>query len=91
VHLQVLDLIEALIKSRGWSYLRLDGSVISRDRQGLIDAYNKDDDYSKLIFLVSTKAGGVGINLVSACKVIMVSQLLFILYYHTLLYSAILV
>jgi SNF2 family DNA or RNA helicase len=65
---RVLDLIEKFIKASGWSYCRLDGTTVGTQRQGIIDRYNNDK--SLLIFLLSTKAGGLGINLTSASKVI---------------------
>lgn len=45
----------------------------SKQRQGLIDSFNSTP--SKLIFLLSTKAGGMGINLVSANKVVNILSL----------------
>lgn len=47
---------------------RLDGSTPVTDRQDLINEYTEDD--SIFIFLLSTKAGGLGINLTAADTVI---------------------
>jgi SNF2 family DNA or RNA helicase len=63
-----LDLIEAFIRGKGWKWSRLDGKSAASTRQGMVDSFNKDP--SLLIFLISTKAGGVGLNLASASKVI---------------------
>ena len=57
----VLDVMEQYLKIRGHSYLRLDGSTPVQERQLLIDQYNSDD--SIFLFILSTKAGGLGINL----------------------------
>lgn len=47
---------------------RLDGRVSGNDRQKAIDRFNKD--VSSFVFLLSTRAGGVGINLTAADTVI---------------------
>ena len=65
---RVLDLIEKLVKGSGWSSVRLDGDTLTNSRQSVIDSFNKSP--SLYIFLLSTRAGGIGINLVSASKVI---------------------
>lgn len=64
----MLDLLEKYMTIRGHTYLRLDGSTPVFERQDLIDLYNQDD--SIFAFLLSTKAGGVGINLAAADTVI---------------------
>lgn len=58
----MLDSVETLANYRGWSTLRLDGTVLSDKRQSLVDRFNRSNDPS-LIFLLSSKAGGVGLNL----------------------------
>nr|CAD7573644.1 unnamed protein product [Timema californicum] len=64
----VLDLVEEYLIMRGYRFCRLDGSTKLKTRQENIDAYNKDPDL--FIFLISTRAGGLGINLVAADTVI---------------------
>ncbi|XP_031844634.1 SWI/SNF-related, matrix-associated actin-dependent regulator of chromatin, subfamily a, containing DEAD/H box 1 [Nomia melanderi] len=64
----VLDILEEYLTIRGKSYLRLDGSTPVTDRQFLINQYTEDE--SIFIFLLSTKAGGLGINLTTADTVI---------------------
>ena len=49
-------------------YLRLDGTTPPAKRGKLVDAFNTIDE--KFIFLLSTKAGGLGLNLVSATAVL---------------------
>lgn len=49
-------------------FLRLDGQTPVMERQDLIDEYNQDSEI--FIFLLSTKAGGLGINLTAADTVI---------------------
>uniref|UniRef100_A0A0K2U565 SWI/SNF-related matrix-associated actin-dependent regulator of chromatin subfamily A containing DEAD/H box 1 homolog n=1 Tax=Lepeophtheirus salmonis TaxID=72036 RepID=A0A0K2U565_LEPSM len=65
----VLDIIEDYLKIRGHNYIRLDGSTPVTERQYLIDDFNQDS--SIFIFILSTKAGGLGINLTSANTVIL--------------------
>jgi len=61
----MLDLIEEYCNLRGWRYCRLDGSVNRVQRTVDISCFNADG--SKLfIFLMSTRAGGLGVNLQSA-------------------------
>ncbi|RWS03658.1 SWI/SNF-related matrix-associated actin-dependent regulator of chromatin subfamily A containing DEAD/H box 1-like isoform X1 [Dinothrombium tinctorium] len=64
----VLDIMEEYMKLRKYKYLRLDGSTKVSERLGLIDEFN--DDETIPIFLLSTKAGGLGINLTAADVVI---------------------
>lgn len=65
----VLDILEAFLNIRGHKWLRLDGGTSVTDRQDLIDKYNGDS--SILAFLLSTRAGGQGINLASANVVVL--------------------
>jgi SNF2 family DNA or RNA helicase len=52
----------------GIEYESLDGSVNYEDRQNRIDRFNKNPNV--LVFVISTKAGGIGINLTSATNII---------------------
>ncbi|XP_032675954.1 SWI/SNF-related matrix-associated actin-dependent regulator of chromatin subfamily A containing DEAD/H box 1 homolog isoform X2 [Odontomachus brunneus] len=64
----VLDILEEYLTIRGHTFLRLDGSTPVTDRQTLINNYTQDS--SIFIFLLSTRAGGLGINLTAADTVI---------------------
>ncbi|KAH8602530.1 P-loop containing nucleoside triphosphate hydrolase protein [Bisporella sp. PMI_857] len=64
----VLDILEAVLNSSYISYTRIDGSTKIDERQSLIDTFR--DDESITAFLLTTKAGGTGINLMYANKVI---------------------
>lgn len=64
----MLDIMEEYMQIRGHPYLRLDGQTKVSDRIDLIDEFNDDDDV--FVFLLSTKAGGLGINLTAANVVI---------------------
>ncbi|CAK7207099.1 Putative ATPase [Sporothrix eucalyptigena] len=65
-----LDLLEAYCAElRRWKVCRIDGSVAHADRQAQIDLFNRNPRYK--LFLLSTRAGGQGINLASADTVIL--------------------
>ena len=53
---------------KGFKYLRLDGMTKSEDRGELLRLFNTSDEY--FLFLLSTRAGGLGLNLQSADTVI---------------------
>ena len=57
-----LDEIDAAVGGRWGESLRLDGRVPVELRQSLVNRFNRADDPS-FLFLLSAKAGGVGINL----------------------------
>lgn len=61
----VLDSIEQLLiqKQYGGAFYRLDGQVPIDQRQVMVNAFNNPTNTEKWIFLLSLKAGGVGINL----------------------------
>jgi SNF2 family DNA or RNA helicase len=65
-----LTVVQGLADNRGWLALRLDGSVPKDKRQALIDRFNRSEDRS-FLFLLSSKAGGMGINLIGASRLIM--------------------
>ncbi|GMG05316.1 unnamed protein product [Aspergillus oryzae] len=54
---------------RSWNCCRIDGAISQTDRRDQIKAFNTDPDYK--IFLLSTRAGGQGINLMAADTVIL--------------------
>ncbi|CAH1799314.1 unnamed protein product [Owenia fusiformis] len=64
----MLDIMEVYLQTRGHKYFRLDGGTPVPERQTMIDKFNIDPKV--FIFLLSTKAGGLGINLVAANVVI---------------------
>lgn len=64
----MLDIMEHYLKIRKYGFLRLDGQTAVTDRQEMIDLYTQDPNI--FVFLLSTKAGGLGINLTAADTVI---------------------
>ncbi|XDG04358.1 hypothetical protein ABKA04_003973 [Annulohypoxylon sp. FPYF3050] len=67
---RLLDILEDYCVFRDFKYCRIDGSTAHEDRIAAIDDYNKPDS-EKFIFLLTTRAGGLGINLTSADIVIL--------------------
>jgi len=65
----ILDIIEDSLSYRKYNYCRIDGSVRLEDRQQQIDEFNKEDS-QLFLFLLTTRAGGQGINLTAADTVI---------------------
>ncbi|XP_020113773.1 probable chromatin-remodeling complex ATPase chain isoform X1 [Ananas comosus] len=67
---RLLDILEDYLLYRGYQYCRIDGNTGGEDRDASIDAFNKPGS-EKFIFLLSTRAGGLGINLATADVVIL--------------------
>ncbi|VAH72387.1 unnamed protein product [Triticum turgidum subsp. durum] len=67
---RLLDILEDYLMYRGYQYCRIDGSTGGEDRDASIDAFNKPGS-EKFVFLLSTRAGGLGINLATADVVIL--------------------
>ena len=67
---RVLDILEDYCVFREHKYCRIDGSTAHEDRIASIDDYNKPGS-EKFVFLLTTRAGGLGINLTSADIVIL--------------------
>ncbi len=67
--LHQLDIMEDFLTGLGMEFARLDGGMSSLERQRKIDAFNAPDSLL-FAFLLSTRAGGVGINLATADTVI---------------------
>merc|ERR1719341_2145194 len=65
-----LDIMEDYCIWRGYNYCRIDGNTAHEDRQSQIDEYNSPDS-KKFLFMLSTRAGGLGINLATADIVIL--------------------
>jgi chromodomain-helicase-DNA-binding protein 7 len=67
--IRVLDIIEDYLILKRFSYERIDGRIRGEMRQEAIDRYSKKDS-EKFVFLLCTRAGGLGINLTAADTVI---------------------
>jgi len=63
----MLDLVEKPLKERGFEFVRLDGAMSQANRQNAVDRFNMDPLVK--VFLVSMKAGGLGLNLTGGSRV----------------------
>ncbi|XP_041696684.1 chromodomain-helicase-DNA-binding protein 1-like isoform X1 [Coregonus clupeaformis] len=68
---RMLDILQDYMEYRGYSYERLDGSVRGEERNLAIKNFSSKHVF---VFLLSTKAGGVGMNLTAADTVIFVDS-----------------
>lgn len=66
-----LDLLQTLLTSLSYPYLRLDGSTPSSKRQELVDTFNRSQASECFAFLLSAKSGGVGLNLIGASRLVL--------------------
>ncbi|KAL4799361.1 SNF2 family N-terminal domain-containing protein [Aspergillus venezuelensis] len=68
-HRIMLDILEKFVRSlSGFNYRRMDGTTPIQHRQTMVDEFNKDPDLH--VFLLTTKVGGLGVNLTGADRVI---------------------
>ncbi|XP_068660734.1 ISWI chromatin-remodeling complex ATPase CHR11-like [Aristolochia californica] len=67
---RLLDILEDYLMFCGYQYCRIDGNTGGEDRDASIEAFNQPGS-EKFIFLLSTRAGGLGINLATADVVIL--------------------
>lgn len=65
---QMLHILEVFVRENNYSYLKMDGTTTIASRQPLIARFNEDK--SIFIFLLTTKVGGLGVNLTGANRVI---------------------
>ncbi|QPG76960.1 hypothetical protein FOA43_004354 [Brettanomyces nanus] len=67
---QTLDLVEKLCRQHRFGSLRLDGTMNINKRQKFVDRFN-DPEGREFVFLLSSKAGGCGINLIGANRLVL--------------------
>ncbi|XP_071653993.1 DNA repair and recombination protein RAD54-like [Temnothorax longispinosus] len=67
---QTLDLFEKLCHKRSYNYVRLDGTMTIKKRAKVVDNFNSANS-NDFIFMLSSKAGGCGLNLIGANRLVM--------------------
>uniref|UniRef100_A0A1B6DRP9 DNA excision repair protein ERCC-6 n=2 Tax=Clastoptera arizonana TaxID=38151 RepID=A0A1B6DRP9_9HEMI len=65
---QMLTVLQTFVEQQYYKYLKLDGSTSIGARQPLIDKFNQDKSY--FIMLLTTRVGGLGVNLTGANRVL---------------------
>ncbi|CAF1172785.1 unnamed protein product [Rotaria sordida] len=65
---KMLDILELFLNYHGYTYVRLDGTTQIVQRQMLMERFNSDEKI--FVFILSTRAGGIGVNLTGADTVI---------------------
>lgn len=66
---KVMDIMEDFLKMMGWKYLRLDGGTKTDERASYVQLFNEKNSDIR-VFILSTRAGGLGLNLQTADTVI---------------------
>ncbi|KAK2747791.1 helicase [Myotisia sp. PD_48] len=66
-----MNILANLLTSLALPFLRLDGSTPASKRQSLVDDFNRSPSSSCFAFLLSAKAGGTGLNLIGASRLIL--------------------
>ena len=69
-----LNLIQELCKIKKYPFLRLDGSTPPKQRQDSVDRFNREDAALSFLFLLSAKAGGMGLNLIGCVECASIRQ-----------------
>ncbi|ESO83914.1 hypothetical protein LOTGIDRAFT_108551, partial [Lottia gigantea] len=65
---KMLDILESFVQKHDYHYLRMDGTTTVAGRQPLITKFNQDK--SIFVFLLTTRVGGLGVNLTGANRVV---------------------
>ena len=66
---KMLDVFEPFLQERDYTYSRMDGDTPVKERSVLINQFNSDDKI--FVFLLTTKVGGLGVNLIGANRIIL--------------------
>ncbi|GJE87000.1 DNA repair protein [Phanerochaete sordida] len=65
-----MDVFEKMLRAKRYGYFRLDGKMSVKKRQEVVDKFNNPEG-PEFVFLLSSKAGGCGINLIGANRLIL--------------------
>jgi DNA repair and recombination RAD54-like protein len=65
-------MIGRMCKHKRWHTLRLDGRSCKIDRQASVKSFNDANNQEALVFLLFSKAGGCGLNLIGTSRLVMI-------------------
>ena len=65
---RMLDILQSFLSYHNYKYFRLDGSTHIDQRQAMVERFNSDSTI--FCFILSTRSGGIGVNLTGADTVI---------------------
>ncbi|GAA5928218.1 hypothetical protein JCM3775_000545 [Rhodotorula graminis] len=69
-----LDLIETHCKRKKYPYCRLDGKTPQMDRIPMVESFNRGTQKNQFVFLLSSKGGGTGLNIIGASRLVQVDS-----------------
>ncbi|KAJ1582028.1 hypothetical protein NDA15_000433 [Ustilago hordei] len=69
-----LDTVEAMVRKKRYSYLRLDGKTPQDERMAMVNQFNRQAVDKSFVFLLSAKSGGVGLNLIGANRLVLIDS-----------------
>ncbi|PCH43504.1 hypothetical protein WOLCODRAFT_164492 [Wolfiporia cocos MD-104 SS10] len=69
-----LNILEEYCKKKSYTYHRLDGQTPAQKRQEYVNEFNKAPQAKRFLFLLSSKAGGVGLNLIGASRLCLIDS-----------------
>ncbi len=69
-----LDIVEAMMRKKRYSYLRLDGKTPQDERMAMVNQFNREGVHNSFVFLLSAKSGGVGLNLIGANRLVLIDS-----------------
>ncbi|KAK4046575.1 helicase [Microbotryomycetes sp. JL201] len=68
---QTLDVVEKFCRQQKYPVCRLDGTTDTRDRHQIVQGFNNGSIKNHYIFLLSSKSGGTGLNIIGASRLVM--------------------
>ncbi|GAA5933819.1 uncharacterized protein JCM15063_000477 [Sporobolomyces koalae] len=69
-----LDIIEKYCKRSKYPFCRLDGKTPQEERIPMVNAFNRGNKQSQFIFLLSSKSGGTGLNIIGASRLVLIDS-----------------
>ncbi|GAA5906295.1 uncharacterized protein JCM6883_005507 [Sporobolomyces salmoneus] len=71
---QTLDIVEKHCKKQKYPFCRLDGKTAQADRIPMVNIFNRSDRKRQFIFLLSSKSGGTGLNIIGASRLVLLDS-----------------